>query len=176
MDKTRLGAWTRTILRRIHGPVVEQGIWRKRSNQEFREQYKNLDIVADIKEKRVEWIGHVVRTDQRRTVKKICESKPQGSIRTGRSRLRWLEDVQKDFMFMVPCIVTNLFLIKPTDALIFPNLFLSRNSTCFGQFLCPKYVEFLTKINLEKLVRLLVLLKINLQEDLREMKFKTWRQ
>jgi len=30
-----------------------------------------------------------------------------------------------------------LFLIKPTDALISPNLFLSRNSTCFGQFLCP---------------------------------------
>ena len=29
------------------------------------------------------------------------------------------------------------FLIKPTDALIFPNLFLSRNSTCFRQFLCP---------------------------------------
>jgi len=30
-----------------------------------------------------------------------------------------------------------LFIIKPTDALISPNLFLSRNSTCFGQFLCP---------------------------------------
>jgi hypothetical protein len=29
------------------------------------------------------------------------------------------------------------FLIKPTDALIFRNLFLSRNSTCFGQSLCP---------------------------------------
>ena len=28
-------------------------------------------------------------------------------------------------------------LIKPTDALIFTNLFLSRNSTCFGQFFCP---------------------------------------
>jgi hypothetical protein len=28
-------------------------------------------------------------------------------------------------------------LIKPTEELIFPNLFLSRNSTCFGQFLCP---------------------------------------
>ena len=35
------------------------------------------------------------------------------------------------------------FLIKPTDALIFPNLFLSRNSTCFGQRNCPKHVEFL---------------------------------
>ena len=41
------------------------------------------------------------------------------------------------FTFMWPCIVTNFCLIKPTDALIFPNLFLSRKSTCFGQFLCP---------------------------------------
>jgi len=31
----------------------------------------------------------------------------------------------------------RFFLIKPTDAIIFPNLFLSRNATCFGQFLCP---------------------------------------
>jgi hypothetical protein len=31
----------------------------------------------------------------------------------------------------------SFFLIKPTDALIYPNLFLSRHSTCFGQFLCP---------------------------------------
>jgi hypothetical protein len=42
------------ILRRIYGPVVEQGIWRIRSNQELRELYKDLVIVADIKEKRLE--------------------------------------------------------------------------------------------------------------------------
>ena len=41
------------------------------------------------------------------------------------------------FTFMWPYIVTNFFLIKQTDSLIFPNLFFSRNSTCFGQFLCP---------------------------------------
>ena len=138
------------MLRRIHGPVLEQGIWGKRSNQELWELYKNLDIIADIKKKRVEWIGHVVRMDQRRTVKKICESKPHGSRRTERPRLRWLEDVQKDFMFMLPCIVTNFFLIKPTEALIFPNLYLSRNSTCFGQRNCPKHVEFLDKNKFEK--------------------------
>jgi hypothetical protein len=43
----------------------------------------------------------------------------------------------RGFTFMLPCIVTNFFLVKPTDALISPNLFLSRNSTYFGQFLCP---------------------------------------
>jgi hypothetical protein len=39
----------------------------------LREPYKDLDIVADIKNKRLEWIGHVVR------MRKIFESKVEGS-------------------------------------------------------------------------------------------------
>ena len=74
MDMKRLGTWERKIST-IHGPVVEQGIWRI-SDQELRELYKDLDIVADIKKKRLEWIGHVVGMDQGRIVKKIFESKP----------------------------------------------------------------------------------------------------
>jgi len=57
-------------------------------------------MVADIKEKRLEWIGHVVRMDQGRIVKKIFESKPEGSRRRGRPRMRWLEDVEKDIREM----------------------------------------------------------------------------
>jgi hypothetical protein len=34
--------------------------------------------------------------DQERTVKKVSESKVEGSRRRGRPRLRWLEDVEKD--------------------------------------------------------------------------------
>ena len=45
----------------------------------------------------------------------------------------WFEE----FYVHVTVHRNNFFLIKPTDALIFPNLFLSKNSTCFGQFLCP---------------------------------------
>ena len=41
--------------------MVMQGIWRIRTNQELRELYKDLDIIADINKKRLEWIGHVVR-------------------------------------------------------------------------------------------------------------------
>jgi len=58
--------------------------------------YKDLDIPADIKKKRLEWIGYVVGMDQGRIVKKICEGKPEGSIRRERTRLRWLEEVGKD--------------------------------------------------------------------------------
>ena len=76
--------------------MVEQGIWRIRTNQELRELYRNIDIVANIKRKRLEWIGHVIIMDQGRTYKKIFESKAEGSRRRGRPRLRWFENVEKD--------------------------------------------------------------------------------
>jgi hypothetical protein len=39
-------------------------------------------------------------TDQGKTVKKIFQSKLEGSRRTGRPRLRWLEEVEKDLREM----------------------------------------------------------------------------
>jgi hypothetical protein len=63
MDKKRLGTCERKILRRTYEPVGEQGIWRISTNQELRELYKDLDIVAGFKNKRMEWTEHVVRID-----------------------------------------------------------------------------------------------------------------
>jgi hypothetical protein len=39
---------------------------------------KDSDIVADIKKKRLEWIGNLLRIDYGSVVKKISESKPEG--------------------------------------------------------------------------------------------------
>jgi len=99
MDMKILRTWERRILR-THGPVVEQAIWRIRTDQELREPYKDLDTVTDIKNKALEWIGHVVGMDQGRTVKKIFDSEPEGSRRRVRPRMRWLEDVGKDLLVM----------------------------------------------------------------------------
>ena len=79
--------------------MVEQGIWIIRTNQELRELCKDLDVAADIK-KRLEWIGCLVRMDQRRTVKKIYESKPEGSRRQESPRFRWPEEVERDLWEM----------------------------------------------------------------------------
>jgi hypothetical protein len=68
--------------------MVELGIWRRRINREIRELYKDADIVAGIEEKRLEWIGQVARKDQGRTVKKISDSRTEGSIRRGKPKLR----------------------------------------------------------------------------------------
>jgi hypothetical protein len=71
-------------------------MWRRRTNQELRELCKDLNIFTNIKKKKLEWIEHVERMDQGRTVKKIFESKPAESRRRGNPRLRWLEDEEKD--------------------------------------------------------------------------------
>jgi hypothetical protein len=57
----------------------------KRANEELREFYRDIDTVADIKKKRLEWIEHVERMDQGRAFEKIFESKPE---RSRRSKLR----------------------------------------------------------------------------------------
>jgi hypothetical protein len=60
VDMKILGTYGRKILRRMHGLMVEQGIWRIRKNQELRELYNITDIVTDIKKKRLERIGNIV--------------------------------------------------------------------------------------------------------------------
>jgi hypothetical protein len=100
MDRKRLNMLERKILRRIHRPVVEQGMWRIRTNQELQELYEDFDRVAVITKKRLGWIGHLVRMDHGRIVLKIFKTKREGRRRMERPRLRWLEDVAKDLWEM----------------------------------------------------------------------------
>ena len=48
----RLGTGEREILRRVHGPVVEQGMWRERTDQELRELYKEAGVI----ETAMDWV------------------------------------------------------------------------------------------------------------------------
>jgi len=49
MDMKGLSTRETKIFRRVYGPVVEQGMWRVRTDQELRELYSDPGIVADIK-------------------------------------------------------------------------------------------------------------------------------
>jgi hypothetical protein len=42
------------------------------------------------------WLGHVIRMDKTRPVKKIFEGKLEGRRGRGRPRLRWINDVEDD--------------------------------------------------------------------------------
>ena len=52
IDMKGLSTWQTKIFRRVCGPVVEQGMWRVRTDQELRELCSDLGIVSDIKKRR----------------------------------------------------------------------------------------------------------------------------
>ena len=83
-------------MRKIYGPTKENGQWRIKTNEELRIKYKSQDIVTVIKIRRLEWLGHVSRMKETRSVKKICEGKLEGRRGRGRPRLRWINDVEDD--------------------------------------------------------------------------------
>jgi len=88
--------WERKILRKIYGPTKENGQWRIKMNEELMTKYKAPDIVNVIKIRRSVWLGHVVRMNETRSVKKIFEGKLEGRRGRGRPRLRWINDVEDD--------------------------------------------------------------------------------
>ena len=49
-----------------------------------------------IKIRRLECLGHVIRMNETRSVKKIFEGKLEGRRGRGRPRLRWIDDVEDD--------------------------------------------------------------------------------
>jgi hypothetical protein len=90
-----LMTWERKILRKIYGPTKENAQWRIKTNEELMTKYKVPDIVNVIKIRRLEWLGHVVRMNETRSVK-IFEGKLEGRRGRGRPRLMWINDVKDD--------------------------------------------------------------------------------
>jgi hypothetical protein len=86
----------RKILRRIFGPVNEQGLWRIRRNDELKQIYRELEISEAIRFKRLQWAGHVIRIEEYRIPKKAMQAQSGGRRTVGRPRGRWEDAVQVD--------------------------------------------------------------------------------
>jgi hypothetical protein len=88
------------VLRKIYGPVYDNGIRRIRTNKDLMALYQELDIVAEIKNARLKWLGHIERMSEDRVIKKLYMSKPEGRRSVGRRKMRWLDDVEEDLRKM----------------------------------------------------------------------------
>jgi hypothetical protein len=100
LDERLLSIFERRILRYIFGPVEENGTWRRRYNHELYKLFNEPDITGYIKVKRLERAGHLIRTSENRTIKKIFNTKPEGTRKVGRPKLRWEECVYQDIRIL----------------------------------------------------------------------------
>jgi hypothetical protein len=101
----------RKILRKISGPKSEQRVWRIRSNLETQNMCKSPGIMKEIKVRRLEWLGNVVRMEDTRLPKMVFNANPEGGRGVGRPRLRWLDDVEPD----VKALVVKKWRIRAQD-------------------------------------------------------------
>jgi hypothetical protein len=69
-------------------------------NYELNKLIENADIVKFIKSRRIAWLCHVMRMDDRRTPKRILEWKPIGTRIRGRPRKRWIADIEEGMQIM----------------------------------------------------------------------------
>jgi hypothetical protein len=56
----------------------------------------DLDKVRVLKAARIEWLGDLVRMEEKSPCKMITTSQPEGSRNKGSSKLRWLDCVLRD--------------------------------------------------------------------------------
>jgi hypothetical protein len=68
------------VLRSIFGPKRDEvtGEWRKLHSEEFHGLYSSLDIIRQIKRRRMRWAENVARMGEDRNVYKVLVAKPEG--------------------------------------------------------------------------------------------------
>ncbi|KAK5638268.1 hypothetical protein RI129_012563 [Pyrocoelia pectoralis] len=98
-EEERVRRWERRMLRAIYGGIKTEEGWR-RTNQEIEELYERPDIIACVKQQRIGRLGHLERMDAVRLPKMIIYRRPIGKKRKGRSRKRWMNEVEKDLRDM----------------------------------------------------------------------------
>ena len=69
-------------------------------NYELNELIGNADIVRFIKNRRIAWLGHVMRMDDKRTPKRILQWKSIGTRTRGRPRKKRIAGTEEDLQIM----------------------------------------------------------------------------
>jgi hypothetical protein len=82
------------ILRKIFGLVKENGVWMIRNIRQLVDRYGEPGIISEIRKGRLQWLRHIERLPEERTVKKVFKNIQEGKTWSGKPRNIWLDDVK----------------------------------------------------------------------------------
>lgn len=60
-----LNSWKRKILKCIYGPVIENERWIIRTNNKLRMLYKDIDVVPNMRERKLQWLSENAGKERR---------------------------------------------------------------------------------------------------------------
>jgi len=107
-DEGKLAVFEKKILRRIYGPVfnIDLGVFEKRKNEDLQRLYNKPNICKFLSSKRLEWAGHVWRTEP--LIRKVLNGNLSGKRRIRRPCQRWFDTVKRDLTRVDPTYSINL--------------------------------------------------------------------
>jgi hypothetical protein len=97
-DEHRLGVFENRVLRRIFGPKRDEvtGEWRKLHKEELHDLYSSPSIIRIIKARRMRWVGHVARMEEKWNAYRLLVGKPEGRRSLEIPIRRWLDNLRMD--------------------------------------------------------------------------------
>ena len=95
-EEIMFNVFKRKVLRKIYGPEWVNGQWRNRYNHEICNLYKEMDLTRNIRLRRVQWMGHVMRMKDERVLNKVLKEYTERRRPVGSPKRRWLEAVGRD--------------------------------------------------------------------------------
>lgn len=96
-DEKRLNIFERKELRKIYGPVhnPDTQVWKRRSNEQVQQLYGKGSTIQFVKGARLEWAGHVRRSDDG-IVETVLVDKFNRKRSRGKPKPPWLDVIKKD--------------------------------------------------------------------------------
>jgi hypothetical protein len=87
-EEHRLRVFENRVLRRIFGPTRNEvtGEWRKLHNGELHNFYSSIDIIRQIKSRRMRWARHVARMGEGRNVYRVLGGKARRKKNTWKTK------------------------------------------------------------------------------------------
>jgi hypothetical protein len=95
-NEDKVATIERKVLRKIYGPICDNGIWRIRYNTKLYQLFGEPDIIKEIKSRRVRWLGHLFRTNENNPSRELTFTTLHGTRGVGRPPTRWLKSVKGD--------------------------------------------------------------------------------
>jgi hypothetical protein len=93
----------RKALRKIYGPVLANGQWRNRYKNEVYNLFKGMDVTRNIRLRRFQWVGYMLRVKDERAPTKALKGYISGRRPVWKPRGRWIDAVDRDAKRKLKC-------------------------------------------------------------------------
>ena len=84
-------------------------LWDKRRNVDILEETGELPIEEQLRQKRLQWFGHLQRVPDHRAQKQLLRCRPNGKKRRpGGTSLQWVDLISRDLNGMANCVCASV--------------------------------------------------------------------